>query len=341
MLGGVDRTRSARVTRWLAAVAAACAFPAAAAPPPRVVLAVDGVEETRNLPVLLAERLGYFKDEGLTVTLVDAPASPSPMELMKDGRADGAVAFYHHTFMSQADAGMVTQDVATLGVTPALKLMVAARLKDKVRTPADLKGLRIFTGGPNSGKTTATNWLALHAGFGVGGYVALKPTTAREMSEALKSGEADAVMTHEPDASYYDSSGAAFVLADLSRPAAVAAALGDVFPSTALYMPQAYIDAHPEEVRRLVRACLHAVAYIRAHDAQSIAQVLPSRAVGKDRAAFLRTLASDKAMFETDGRMPAAAARQEWQVMTALTPKYGAIDFAATYTNRFVEAAQP
>jgi NitT/TauT family transport system substrate-binding protein len=158
------------------------------------------------------------------------------------------------------------------------------------------------------------------------------------MAEALKTGEADAVMAHEPDASFYEKSGAAFMLADLSTPVGVKAALGDLYPSTALYMPKAYVEAHPQEVRSLVKACLRALAFIRAHDAEAIAKVLPPHALGEDGAAYLRTLASDKAMFETDGRMPVAGAREEWQVMTALTPKYGAVDFTATYTDRFVDA---
>src|SRR5579872_5729787 len=76
----------------------------------RVVLAVDGVEQPRNLPALVAERLGYFRDAGLTVTLVDAPADPSPAKLMADGRADGAIAYFHHTFMSQTDNDSITRE---------------------------------------------------------------------------------------------------------------------------------------------------------------------------------------------------------------------------------------
>jgi NitT/TauT family transport system substrate-binding protein len=323
------------------ALAAAWALNAAAAPAPqpRIVLAVDGVEQTRNLPVLVAERLGYFKAEGLTVTLVDAPAQPSPVELMKDGRADGAVAFYHHTFMTQADDHLVTEAVATLGVSPGLKLMIATRLQGKVKTAADLTGLRIFTGGPNSGKTTATNWLVQHAGLAIDAYQPLKPTTERQMLQALKDGEADAVMSHEPDASAYAAAGAAFQFADLTSPQGTRAALGELFPSTSLYMPKTYVDAHPAEVQRLVHALLKANAFIRTHDAAAIAEVLPAHAVGKDRAAFVKLLASDKQMFETDGRLSVPAARAEWRAMTALTPKYGRIDFAATYTNRFVDAA--
>ncbi|MDB5494075.1 MAG: hypothetical protein JWP86_1412 [Phenylobacterium sp.] len=330
----------ARVVRRLLAgfVLTLCSLTAAQAGE-RVVLAVDGVAETRNLPVLVAQQLGYFKDEGLTVTLVDSPASPSPGELMKDGRADGAVAFYHHTFMSQADDKMVTEDVATLGVTPALKLMVANRLHDKVRSLADLKGLRIYTGGANSGKTTAANWLAARGGFGRLGYTPVAPVSREAMAQALRDGVADAIVAHEPDASFYATSGAAFMLADLGSPDGTRAALGTVFPSTALYMPKAYVETHRETVQHLVDACLRALAFINSHDAEAILAVLPPKTAGKDRAEFLRTLAGDKQMFATDGLTPAAAAREEWRVMSGLTPKFTAIDFEATFTNGFVEAS--
>jgi NitT/TauT family transport system substrate-binding protein len=312
----------------------------AAAAPPRVVLAVDGVAETRNLPVLVAQQLGYFRDEGLTVTLVDSPASPSPAELVKDGRADGAVAFYHHTFMSQVDDRMVTEDVATLGVTPGLKLMAAVRLRDKVKGPADLKGLRIYTGGANSGKTTAMNWLAERAGLGAHGYVALQPTTAKDMAEALRDGRADAIMAHEPDAAFYARSGAAFALADLASPEGTRAALGALYPSTSLYMPRAYVAAHPEVVQHLVNACLRALAFINGHDAAAILAILPPKTAAKDRAGFLATLAEDKKMFATDGFTPPDGARRELAAMSAISPKYRTVDLAQTYTDAFVRRAR-
>ncbi len=335
------RTAALALVLLSAASSAALAAPRSAPnlAQPRVVLAVDGTEETRNLPILLAERLGYFKDEGLTVTLVDSPASPSPVELMKDGRADGAVAFYHHTFMSQANDEMVTEAVAVLGVTPALKLLVAERLRGQVKSLADLKGLRIYAGGPNSGKTTAANWLVMRGGLGLKDYTRLPNVGRDEMAQALRSGAADAIVSHEPDADLYESTGTAFVLADLSTADGVKQHLGSVFPSTSIYLPKAYVDAHPATVQHLVNASLRALAYINGHSAEEIAAVLPPKMLGKDKAAFRKLLAEDKQMFATDGRMDPAAARAEWKVMSALTPKYEPIRFDATFTNAFVDAA--
>ncbi len=311
----------------------------AAAPTPRVVLAVDGTAEIRNLPVIVAERLGYFRDEGLTVTLVDAPAEPSPADLIKDGRADGAVAFYHHTFMTQADDHLVTQSVITMGISPALSIIVADRLRDQVATLADLKGRRIFTGGGNSGKTTTANWIALHAGFGVRDYTALPLMSRDEMAAALRDGTADAIVAHQPDADFYVAKGNV-KLADVTTAEGTRATLGSLYPSTALYLPKTWIAAHPATVRHLVAAFRKALTYINGHDATAIAAILPPKMVGKDRAAFLRLLGEDKRMFETDGVMPEAAARAEWQAMVALAPRYGKIAFAETYTNAFLPHAR-
>jgi len=319
-----------------AAPSHAATAPAAAAAQPRIVLAVDGIGQTRNLPLLVAERLNYFREEGVMVTLVDAPAEPSVDQLVSDGRVDGAVAFYHHTFMTQAKAGVPTRSVLLMGASPQLKLVVASRLKDQVKSVADLKGRRIFVGGTNSGKTTTMNWLVERAGITNRDYQALEPTKAAAMAAAMRDGAADAIIAHEPDIGYYLSSGTAFQLADLTSVAGTRAALGSIYPSTALYMTDAYLNGHREDVARLVKACLRALAYINGHSAEQIADILPPKVVGHDRAAFVAMLADDKQAFATDGKLPVEAAHRQLEVMTALTPKYRAVNFEQTYTNNFV-----
>jgi NitT/TauT family transport system substrate-binding protein len=331
----IDIPAIKRITAGLFALCALSGVsPISAAQAPRVVIAVDGIAQPRNLPVLVAERLGYFVDEGLIVTLVDSPASPSPIELMKDGRADGAVAYFHHTFMSQSDDHLVTQAVVQMGVAPGFKLLVASRLRDRVHTLADLKGLRIYTGGKNSGKTTTANWLAARGGFTLHDYTALALATRPEMEHALQSGDADAMVAATADAGRYVASGAAFVMADLSSADGTRRALGELYPSTALYLPKTYVSAHPEIVQHLVNAQLRALAFIRSHDAAAIAAALPPE---KDPAAYVRVLAEEKNMFDTDGIMPASGARDEWKTMAALQPKYAQIDFGETFTDTFVQ----
>ena len=323
---------------FLAVIGLSQSVSLATAPLPRLVLGIDGVEHTRNLPALIAERLGYFHDEGLTVTLVDAVADPSPAQLMKDGRADGAVAFYHHTFRTQAD-GLPTQAVLVMGATPQLKLLVAKRLSDRVKKVSDLRGMKIFTGGVNSGKTTSMNWLAARAGFGPKDYTALPLAPRDKMATALRDGAADAIIAHEPDIDFYLKSGVATELADLYSVPGTKAALGDIYPSTTLFLPKAYIDAHPDVVQAAVNALVRALAYINGHSAEEIAAVLPARMIGSDRAAFLNLLAADKLAFMSDGRLSLNAARQQLSAMTSVSPHYASVKLDETYTNRFVDRA--
>ena len=306
------------------------------APQPRVVLAVDGIGQTRNLPVLLAERLRYFSDAGLTVTLVDAPADPGVDQLIADGRADGAIAFYHHTFMTQVDRALASEAVLVMGASPQLKLIVAGRLANTIHSVADLKGRTIFVGGGNSGKTTTMNWLMMRAGLPIDSYRALKPTNPTAMATALRDASADAIIAHEPDASYYIANGG-LLLADVDTIAGTRGSLGDIYPSTSLYMPRAWVAAHPATVQKLVGALLRAMTFIRTHSVSEIAAVLPPRK--GDERSFLATLADDRQAFDTDGRMPPNAARRQLAVMTALSPRYAAVKLDLTFTNAFVDRA--
>lgn len=330
------RAALAMTTLFIAAVAQS--EPKLSAPRP-VKLAVDGVHQMRNLPILVAQRLHYFEDAGLLVTLIDAPANPTPDQLIANGRADGAVAFFHHTFMTQTDQGVVSQAVVIMGASPQLKLVIASRLAGKIRSIDDLRGRRIYVGGGNSGKTTTMNWLVTRAGLPIDSYTALKPTTPTAMAGALRDGSVDAIIAHEPDVSYYVASGAGTLLADINSIAGTRSSLGEIYPSTSLYLPKAFIDAHPETVRALVTACLHAMDFIKHHSPQQIAEVLPARRSDIDEKAYLAMIASDKQAFETDGRVTLSAARKLLNLMTALAPKYSKVDVSRTFTNKFVDDA--
>ena len=313
---------------------------AATAVRPRIVIAIDGIEQPRNLPALVAERLGYFRDAGLRVTLVDAPADPSPAKLMADGRADGAIAYFHHTFMSQTADGSIMRSVVLLGVAPGERLMVSRRLQGRVHSVSDLKGLKIITGGPNSGKTTATTWAFLHAGMSAHDYVSMPLVPREAAAKELADGTADAIMAHEPDASFYEKSGAAFELLDLTTSAGTRAALGTIYPSTALYFPVGFISAHPLQVRALVSSLLRSLKFIETHEAGAIAALLPAQVVGPNRNDFVTQLTADKGMFGGDGHMDGAAAAAELKAMAARNPTYERVRIVDTWSNGFLGSSR-
>ncbi len=310
---------------------------ATASAPTSVVLAVDGVNVVRNLPVLLAERLGYFRDEGLQVTLKETAASAEIDGQMTDGRIAGMVAYYHHTIVAQVEEGNPTVAVVTLAVTPGYQMLLASQLKGKVNGPADLKGRRIISGGPHSAKTTAANWVVLHAGCALTDYTRLATSAKAQIATQLLSGGADLVVAPEPDASYYLAQGVAVPFLDLYSVEGTRHAVGSVFPTTVLSMSATYAAAHPELAQRLVHAFVRTLRYINTHGVAAIAQLVPEMATGANQSPSV--LHEGVKMFATDGLMPAEAARAEAAVVAAQFPQYKAARIEATFTNQFVEKA--
>jgi len=91
-------------------------------------------------PLIVAQELGYFKDQRLDVELV-APADPSaPPKLVAAGQADIAISYQPQLHL-QVSEGLPLKRVGTLVATPLNCLLV---LEDgPINTPADLKGKTI------------------------------------------------------------------------------------------------------------------------------------------------------------------------------------------------------
>ncbi len=321
----------------LAVVSLSRAVAAADSNPTPVVLAVDGIKVVRNLPVLLADRLGYFKDEGLAVTFKETAAEPQIDDMLMDGRIAGMVAYYHHTIVAQVEEGKTMEAVVTLAVTPGYKVLVAAPLKDKVSGLADLKGKRIISGGPHSAKSTSANWLVLHAGYQPSDYTRLSTGDKVKIAESLKNGEADFVIAPEPDASSYLAQGVAAPFADLYSVEGTRKALGSVFPSSVLYMSADYVKANPELAQHLVNALVRTLKYINTHSAAEIKKSVPDIVSGE--AKDPKVLDEGVKMFATDGLMPPDAAAMEAKVVFVLFPQYKNVKIEQTFTNEFVAKA--
>ncbi|RDC75459.1 ABC transporter ATP-binding protein [Rhodovulum sp. 12E13] len=127
------------MTRALAlATLLLAAAPAAAQD--RLTLLLDWFVNPNHAPVVLAQELGYFADQGLEVE-VTAPADPSaPPKTVAAGRADLAISYQPQLHLQVAE-GLPLVRVGTLIATPLNCLMV--RADSPVEGPADLEGLRV------------------------------------------------------------------------------------------------------------------------------------------------------------------------------------------------------
>lgn len=308
----------------------------AASPPRRIVVVVDGISAIRNFPVVLAERLGYLKNDKFAVTLMDIRHDVPIDSMVADGSVDAAIAYYHHTVAAHAD-GTPMAAIVTLGVTPGAKIMVSNRLRDRYRTPADLKGARIVAGGPYSAKTTVANQLLITGGHMPGDYVRIRHESKTETAAMLREGKADLVVARTPDGSFYEEAGVATLFLDLTTVDGTRSVLGGLFPTNAIYMRNDRIEKDPEIARHLAQAFVRTLAYIRSHRAGDIAKLIPDEIAGKDRNAYLKALSECMAMYDNDGKMPVDGAEREFRTLLAANPRYRSVPLDSTYTNRFVD----
>lgn len=304
----------------------------------RIVLLVDEIKAIRNFPVVLAERLGYLNDGKMTVTMMNVRDDVPTVNMLKDGRVDAVVAYYHHNVVNQAN-GINTEAIVTLGVTPGAKVLVANQVKEKYKTLADLKGSRFIAGGAGSSKSTVANALVLEGGHEVGDYARLGTDGKDKNVAALREGAADFVVAPTPDGDFYESKGVATVFADLTTVQGTRQQLGALFPSSTIYMSSERVNSHPEIARHLASAFVRTLKYINSHTPEQILAVIPPEITGKDRAAYLKVLKEEIPMFATDGRMPDDGAVKEWNVLAKFDPAYEAVKVDHTYTNAFVDEA--
>lgn len=114
------------------------ALPARAGEPLTVLL--DWFVNPDHAPLVIAEKAGYFADEGLDVTLVP-PADPSaPPRLVAAGEGDIAIS-YQPNLYQQVGEGLPLKRFGTLVATPLNTLVALA--DGPVKSIADLKGKKV------------------------------------------------------------------------------------------------------------------------------------------------------------------------------------------------------
>ena len=306
-----------------------------------VSLMVGGIEKQIYLPVVLADRLGYFRDEGLDVRIFSEPAGVEATGEMLAGAVDGVIGFYDHNIQLQA-LGKYTISVVQLGLAPGEAELVSTR-HPEVRTLADLRGMRVGITGLGSSTDFLTQFLLQRAGLKPGDFTPVPVGAGDSLIAAMRQDQIQAAMTTEPTVARMLATGDARILVDLRTREAAEAALGGPYPAACLYMEASWVAGHRDTVQKLVRGLVRTLGYIATHDAEDIAAQVPADFYAGDRALYVAALERSRDMFSRDGRMPEGGPETVRAVLAAIMDNVGSrtIDLSRTYTNDFVAAVRP
>lgn len=307
----------------------------------KVAIMVGGLNKQIYLPFELADRLGYYKKQGLDISLSDEPAGVDATTNMLAGKVDGVGGFYDHTIALQG-LGQSAESVVSMLVTPGEVELCRNDLKGKIKSPADWKGRNLGITDTGSSTDFLTQYLAQKNGVDPKTTHRIGVQSGPTLIGAMTHKNVDCAMTTEPTVSQLLANKQAYILLDMRTAAGTTKYLGGEYPATSLYMMTSYVQKHPQTVQKLVNAYVETLTWIQSHTAAQIADMMPAdyySGVGKD--AYVKALDAEKGIYNPTGIMPPNGPPTNLKVLTTFNPDVQGktIDVTKTYTDQFVKAA--
>ncbi len=151
-------------------------------------LGVGGKGLLYYLQLTLTERLGYFKEQGLNVTVTDFGGGAKSLQSLIGGSADVVTGAYEHTIRMQVK-GQPIQAVIEMGRFPGIVLAVRKEKAAQVKSFKDLKGFKIGVTAPGSSTNFFVNALIAKEGLKPEDVSIIGVGTGSSAVAAMKKGE--------------------------------------------------------------------------------------------------------------------------------------------------------
>lgn len=309
----------------------------------QVTIMVGGLDKQIYLPAMLTEKLGNFKKQGLDVKLETEPAGVQAETAMIAGKVDAVVGFYDHTIDLQGK-GKHAESVVQLLQVPGEVELCRSDLKGTVSSPADWKkGTKLGVTGLGSSTNFLSEYLAVRNHVPINNIHPVAVEAGNTFIAAMQHKSIDCGMTTVPTVTQLLDTKAAYPIVDMRSAAGARKALGGLYPASALYMRNDYVDAHKQTVQKLANAFVATMHWIGDHSAAQItAKMPPQYYKGSGKQAYIKALAAEKGIYTPDGVMPAGGPQTVLKVLSAFDPgvKGKKIDLSKTYTTTFAKKAQ-
>jgi ABC-type nitrate/sulfonate/bicarbonate transport system substrate-binding protein len=270
------------------------------------------------LPVRVAEAEGYFKREGLSVTLRATRAEPGAAEALTQGQADLAATSLEAVLrFGRRPSTPLPRLVFGLSAAPAVRLLTGAGNAGVVRSVRDLAGGKVAVATTAAPEET---WLlALLARAEVGASkVEMVAVGARGLSAAMNGSDVRGALVPEPLAGRLVEEGRATLLVDFLSPRTVTEALGAPTVNAGVFT-RGDRRLSDRDVEAFARALLSAERRIATASATGLATTLPPAVVGSADE-FERRLEATRSMYLPDGLVPLEAVRHTIEMMRTHLP---------------------
>jgi len=304
-----------------------------------VSLGVGGKTLLYYLPLTIAERKGFFEEEGLNVTINDFKGGSQSLQALIGGSVDVVTGAYEHTIRMQAK-GQDIVAVIELGRFPGIVLAVKKELADKVDSAGDLKGMKIGVTAPGSSTHNFVNYLLAKDGvkpdevaiIGVGG--------GGTAVAAMQQGEVDAISNLDPVISTLDRDGLIEVIADTRTEEGTKAIFGGNSPAAVLYTTGEFIEENANTVQALVNALHKALKWLETATPEDIVATVPEEYYLNDKDLYLTAVRNSLPTYSRTGTIGEEGIKAAMELLSFDEEVANAkVDTSNTFDPRFVEKA--
>ena len=332
--------RQLLVSSTAALLAAPALLRAQSVEKPKTTIAVGGKNLLYYLPLTIAEQLGYFKAEGLDITIVDFAGGARALQAVVGGSADVVSGAFEHTVNMQ-HKGQRLRAFVLQGRAPQIVLGVNPRTMPNYKAVADLKGKKIGVTAPGSSTKVMVNFILAKAGLKPSDVSIIGVGAAQGAVAAMRAGQIDAMSNLDPVVTLLYRSGDLKIVSDTRIVAEAERVFGGPMPAGCLYAPQSFIDKNPLTTQALANAIVRANQWIQAAGPGEIIKAVPESYLLGDRAVYIDAFLAAKGALSADGLFPEKGADTAFRALASIDPEIAKakLDLSAVYTNDFARRA--
>jgi len=307
---------------------------------PRLTVAVGGKNLLYYLPLTIAETQGYFRAEGLEVTIADFAGGSRALQALVGGSADVVSGAFEHTINMQVK-GQRLRAFVLQGRAPQIVLGFNPKTMPNFKSAADLRGKKLGVTAPGSSTNVLANFVLGKAGLKPGDVSIIGVGAGSGAVAAMRSGQIDAISNLDPVITLLVRSGDLKIITDTRVVAEADRVFGGPMPAGCLYTQQTFLDKYPATAQALANALVRADRWIQKAGASDIIKAVPENYLLGDRAVYVDAFLAAKSALSPDGMIPEAGAETSRRALASIDPEIAAakIDLAAIWTNDYAKRA--
>jgi len=307
----------------------------------RLIVAVGDRTSLQQLPLTIAERLGFFAGEGLDIEILDLGNGQRAQQAVMEGAADVACGAFTGLFDPLARKHLL-RAFLLLGRAPQIAFGVSKRALPAFKRVQELRGLRIAVAAPGSSAQLVAAVVLARAGLSLADVRLVEAGGVGAALQAVRSGQVDAIVHMEPVMTMLELKGDIRIISDTRSLKGSLDVFGGAIPSTCMYAPAQTVQNNVNTMQALANAVVHALKWLQTAGPSDLIKAVPENYLLGDRGLYLAVFGKVRESIALDGVIPDEGVKTVIRVLRKLDPTFDPEEIALEriYTNAFARKAK-